>query len=190
MLGAFCLTEPHVGSEAGGPADERVRDDGADYVLNGVKQFITSGKNGDLAIVMAVTDKAAGKKASAPSSSRPPTPATRRAARGQSSASTPATPRRSCSRTVASCRRENLLGDEGQGLRSRSPASRAGGSASARQAIGMARGRRSEAALAYCQGAGRSGEPIFEHQALQFRARQRWRRIEVARQMVHHAARH
>ena len=61
QLGAFCLTEPHVGSEAGGLKTTAVRD-GDDYVLNGVKQFITSGKHGDLAIVMAVTDKAAGKK--------------------------------------------------------------------------------------------------------------------------------
>src|SRR3954447_24707799 len=61
MLGAFCLTEPHVGSEAGGLRTTAVRD-GDHYVLNGVKQFITSGKNGDVAIVMAVTDKAAGKK--------------------------------------------------------------------------------------------------------------------------------
>jgi butyryl-CoA dehydrogenase len=61
MLGAFCLTEPHVGSEAGGLKTTAVRD-GDHYMLNGVKQFITSGKNGDVAIVMAVTDKAAGKK--------------------------------------------------------------------------------------------------------------------------------
>src|SRR4051812_41125257 len=61
LLGAFCLTEPHVGSEAGGLRTTAVRD-GDGYVLNGVKQFITSGKNGDVAIVMAVTDKAAGKK--------------------------------------------------------------------------------------------------------------------------------
>src|SRR6187399_313043 len=61
LLGAFCLTEPHVGSEAGGLRTSAARD-GDHYILNGVKQFITSGKNGDVAIVMAVTDKAAGKK--------------------------------------------------------------------------------------------------------------------------------
>ncbi|MEO5845927.1 MAG: acyl-CoA dehydrogenase family protein, partial [Caldimonas sp.] len=61
MLGAFCLTEPHVGSQADGLTTNAVRN-GAEYVLNGVKQFITSGKNGDVAIVMAVTDKAAGKR--------------------------------------------------------------------------------------------------------------------------------
>ena len=57
MLGAFCLTEPHVGSEAGGLKTTALRD-GDDYVLNGVKQFITSGKNGDVAIVMAASDTA------------------------------------------------------------------------------------------------------------------------------------
>src|SRR4029450_10004562 len=61
MLGAFCLTEPHVGSQADGLKTTAVKD-GDHYVLNGVRQFITSGKNGDVAIVMAVTDKAAGKK--------------------------------------------------------------------------------------------------------------------------------
>ena len=61
MLGAFCLTEPHVGSEAGGLKTTALKE-GDHYVLNGVKQFITSGKNGDVAIVMAVTDKAAGKR--------------------------------------------------------------------------------------------------------------------------------
>ena len=61
MLGAFCLTEPHVGSDASALRTTAVRD-GGDYVINGVKQFITSGKNGDVAIVIAVTDKTAGKK--------------------------------------------------------------------------------------------------------------------------------
>ena len=61
MLGAFCLTEPHVGSDASALRTTATRD-GDHYVLNGVKQFITSGKNGQVAIVIAVTDKGAGKK--------------------------------------------------------------------------------------------------------------------------------
>jgi butyryl-CoA dehydrogenase len=60
-LGCFCLTEPHVGSDAGAIATRAERR-GDTYVLNGVKQFITTGKNADIAIVFAVTDKAAGKK--------------------------------------------------------------------------------------------------------------------------------
>src|SRR4051812_5055041 len=61
LLGVFCLTEPHVGSDASA-LRTTARRDGGEYVLNGVKQFITSGKNGHLAIVIAVTDKAGGKK--------------------------------------------------------------------------------------------------------------------------------
>jgi butyryl-CoA dehydrogenase len=61
MLGAFCLTEPHAGSDASA-ITTRAERTGEHYVLNGVKQFITSGKTADLAVVFAVTDKAAGKK--------------------------------------------------------------------------------------------------------------------------------
>src|SRR3954470_991897 len=61
MMGAFCLTEPHTGSDASA-ITTRAERDGDDYVLNGVKQFITSGKTADIAVVFAVTDKGAGKK--------------------------------------------------------------------------------------------------------------------------------
>ena len=61
MLGAFCLTEPHVGSDASA-LRTTARREGDEYVIDGVKQFITSGRNGQLAIVIAVTDRAAGKK--------------------------------------------------------------------------------------------------------------------------------
>src|SRR6185437_13477475 len=61
MLGAFCLTEPQAGSDASALRTSAVRERDS-YVIDGVKQFITSGKNGDVAIVLAVTDKAAGKR--------------------------------------------------------------------------------------------------------------------------------
>src|SRR5947207_13699040 len=61
MLGSFAPTEPQVGSDASAIATRAERKDGH-YVLNGVKQFITSGKNADIAVVFAVTDKAGGKK--------------------------------------------------------------------------------------------------------------------------------
>lgn len=61
-LGCFCLTEPHVGSDASAILCKAERD-GDHWVLNGVKQFITSGKNAQVALVFAVTDKQAGKKA-------------------------------------------------------------------------------------------------------------------------------
>src|SRR5215813_13392935 len=55
-LGAFCLTEPHAGSDAAA-ITTRAERSGGSYVLNGVKQFITSGKTADIAVVFAVTDK-------------------------------------------------------------------------------------------------------------------------------------
>ena len=60
-LGCFCLTEPQAGSDAGALECKAVRE-GDEWVLNGTKQFITTGKHAQVALVFAVTDKAAGKK--------------------------------------------------------------------------------------------------------------------------------
>ena len=115
MLGAFCLTEPHVGSEAGGLKTTAAKD-GDHYVLNGVKQFITSGKNGDVAIVMAVTDKAAGKKGISafivPTATPGYTVARIEDKMGQHASDTAQILFENCRVPAA-----NLLGDEGQGLK-------------------------------------------------------------------------
>ena len=185
MLGAFCLTEPHVGSEAGGLRTSAVRD-GADYVLNGVKQFITSGKNGDVAIVMAVTDKAAGKKGISafvvPTATPGYTVARLEEKLGQHASDTAQILFENC-RVPA----ENLLGEEGQGLKIALSGLEGGRIGIGAQSIGMARAA-FEAALAYAKERVAFGKPIFEHQALQFRLAEMATQIEVARQMVHHAA--
>jgi hypothetical protein len=185
MLGAFCLTEPHVGSEAGGLKTSATRD-GADYVLNGVKQFITSGKNGDLAIVMAVTDKAAGKKGISafvvPTSTPGYTVARLEDKLGQHASDTAQIVFENC-RVPA----ENLLGDEGQGLKIALSGLEGGRIGIGAQAVGMARAA-FDAALAYSKERVAFGKPIFEHQALQFRLAEMATKIEVARQMIHHAA--
>jgi butyryl-CoA dehydrogenase len=185
MLGAFCLTEPHVGSEAGGLRTSAVRD-GADYVLNGVKQFITSGKNGDLAIVMAVTDKAAGKKGISaflvPTTTPGYSVARLEEKLGQHASDTAQVLFENC-RVPA----ENLLGEEGQGLKIALSGLEGGRIGIGAQAIGMARAA-FDAALAYAKERVAFGKPIFEHQALQFRLAEMATKIEVARQMVHHAA--
>ena len=189
MLGAFCLTEPHVGSEAGGLKTTAVLSkdkDGSHYVLNGVKQFITSGKNGDVAIVMAVTDKAAGKKGISafivPTQTTGYTVARLEEKMGQHASDTAQILFENCRVPAA-----NLLGEEGMGLKIALSGLEGGRIGIASQALGMARAA-FEAALAYSKERTSFGQPIFQHQAVQFKLADMATQIEVARQMIHHAA--
>ncbi len=185
MLGAFCLTEPHVGSEAGGLKTSAVRD-GDHYVLNGVKQFITSGKNGDVAIVMAVTDKVAGKKGISafivPTDTPGYTVARLEEKMGQHASDTAQILFEDCRVPAA-----NLLGGEGMGLKIALSGLEGGRIGIASQAVGMARAA-FDAALAYSKERQAFGQPIFQHQAVQFKLAEMATQIEVARQMVRHAA--
>ncbi len=185
MLGAFCLTEPHVGSEAGGLKTTAVRD-GGDYVLNGVKQFITSGKNGDLAIVMAVTDKAAGKKGISAFVVPTATPGYEVARiedkLGQHASDTAQIRFENCRVPAA-----NRLGEEGQGLKIALSGLEGGRIGIASQAVGMARAA-FDAALAYSKDRQSFGQPIFNHQAVQFKLADMATQIEAARQLIWHAA--
>jgi butyryl-CoA dehydrogenase len=185
MLGAFCLTEPHVGSEAGGLKTTAARD-GDHYVLNGVKQFITSGKHGDVAIVMAVTDKVAGKKGISaflvPTGTPGYTVARLEEKMGQHSSDTAQILFENCRVPAA-----NRLGEEGMGLKIALSGLEGGRIGIAAQSLGMARAA-FEAALAYSKERVAFGQPIFNHQAVQFRLADMATQIEVARQMIHHAA--
>ncbi|MDZ7592207.1 MAG: acyl-CoA dehydrogenase family protein [Rubrivivax sp.] len=189
QLGAFCLTEPHVGSEAGGLKTTAVRvKDGDDdaYVLNGVKQFITSGKHGDVAIVMAVTDKAAGKKGISAFVVPTATPgyvvARLEDKMGQHASDTAQINFENCRVPAA-----NLLGDEGMGLKIALSGLEGGRIGIASQAVGMARAA-FEAALAYAKQRESFGQPIFNHQAVQFKLADMATQIEAARQLIWHAA--
>lgn len=185
MLGAFCLTEPHVGSEASG-LRTTARRDGDHYVLNGVKQFITSGKNADVAIVMAVTDREAGKRGISaflvPTSTPGYVVARLEEKTGQHASDTAQILFEDC-RVPASL----LLGDAGQGLKIALSGLEGGRIGIASQSVGMARAA-FEAALRYAKERVAFGQPIFEHQAVQFRLADMATRIEAARQMIHHAA--
>jgi len=185
MLGAFCLTEPHVGSQADGLKTTAVRD-GDHYLLNGVKQFITSGKNGDVAIVMAVTDKAAGKKGISaflvPTNSPGYLVARLEDKMGQHSSDTAQILFENCRVSAA-----NLIGEEGQGLKIALSGLEGGRIGIAAQSLGMARAA-FEVALAYSKERVAFGQPIFEHQAVQFRLAEMATQIEAARQLIHHAA--
>ncbi|MCA3240896.1 MAG: acyl-CoA dehydrogenase family protein [Rubrivivax sp.] len=185
MLGAFCLTEPHVGSEAGG-LRTTARREGDFYVLDGVKQFITSGKHGDVAIVMAVTDKAAGKKGISaflvPTATPGYTVARLEDKLGQHASDTAQIRFENCRIPAA-----NRLGDEGMGLKIALSGLEGGRIGIASQAVGMARAA-FEAALTYSNDRTSFGQPIFQHQAVQFKLADMATQIEVARQMIFHAA--
>ena len=187
LLGAFCLTEPHVGSEAGGlKTTATLSADGSHYAIDGVKQFITSGKNGDLAIVMAVTDKAAGKKGISafivPTATPGYTVARVEDKLGQHASDTAQIVFENCRVPVA-----QRIGDEGQGLKIALSGLEGGRIGIASQAVGMARAA-FEAALAYSKQRESFGQPIFQHQAVQFKLADMATQIEAARQLIHHAA--
>jgi alkylation response protein AidB-like acyl-CoA dehydrogenase len=185
MLGAFCLTEPHVGSQADGLKTTAVRDGDA-YVLNGVKQFITSGKNADVAIVMAVTDKAAGKKGISAFIVPTITPgyevARLEEKMGQHSSDTAQIRFENCRVPAA-----NLLAEEGMGLKIALSGLEGGRIGIAAQSLGMARAA-FEAALRYSKDRVAFDKPIFEHQSVQFKLADMATQIEAARQLIHHAA--
>jgi alkylation response protein AidB-like acyl-CoA dehydrogenase len=185
MLGAFCLTEPHVGSQADGLKTTAVRE-GDEYVLNGVKQFITSGKNGQLAIVMAVTDKAAGKKGISaflvPTNTPGYVVARVEDKMGQHASDTAQILFENC-RIPARYR----LGEEGQGLKIALSGLEGGRIGIASQCVGMARAA-FEAALTYARQRESFGQPLFNHQAVQFKLSDMATQIEAARQLIWHAA--
>ncbi len=185
MLGAFCLTEPQVGSDASA-LRTTARLDGDYWVLDGVKQFITSGANGDVAIVMAVTDREAGKRGISaflvPTDSAGYRVAHIEKKLGQHSSDTAQIALEGC-RVPA----QNLIGEPGQGYRIALSGLEGGRIGIASQAVGMARAA-FEAALRYAHEREAFGAAIFNHQAVQFRLADMATGLEAARQLILHAA--
>ncbi|MEY2781566.1 MAG: Acyl-CoA dehydrogenase [Pseudomonadota bacterium] len=185
LLGAFCLTEPHVGSDASALRTTAVKE-GNDYIINGVKQFITSGKHGDVAIVIAVTDKGAGKKGMSaflvPTSAQGYVVARLEDKLGQHSSDT-------AQINFDNCRipADNLIGQEGEGYKIALSALEGGRIGIAAQSIGMARSAL-DVALAYAKERTSFGTSIFNHQAVGFRLAECATRLEAARQLTWHAA--
>jgi butyryl-CoA dehydrogenase len=184
-LGCFCLTEPHTGSDAA-TIRTTARREGNEWVLNGVKQFITTGKEGQLAIVFAVTDKNAGKKGIScflvPTDAPGYLVARLEEKMGQHASDTAQILFENC-RVPA----ENLIGQEGEGYKIALSNLEAGRIGIAAQAVGMARAAL-EAAVSYAKEREAFGAPIVQHQAVLFRLADMATRIEAARQLVWHAA--
>ena len=185
MLGAFCLTEPQAGSDASA-LRTTARREGESYVIDGVKQFITSGKEADVAIVLAVTDKAAGKRGISAFIVPTATPgyivARLEDKLGQHSSDT-------AQIVFENCRipSDHRIGAEGEGYRIALSGLEGGRIGIAAQSVGMARAA-FDAALAYARERESFGQRTFDHQAVQFRFAEMATQLEAARQLVWHAS--
>ncbi|MDY0329315.1 MAG: acyl-CoA dehydrogenase family protein [Thiomonas sp.] len=185
MIGAFALTEPQAGSDASNLRTTSRRD-GDHYVLDGVKQFITSGRNGQVAIVLAATDRAAGKKGISAFIVPTDTPGyiveRIEDKTGQSASDTAQIRFDGCRVPV-----DNRIGAEGEGYKIALSGLEGGRIGIASQAVGMARAA-FEQALRYARERSAFGKPLFGHQAVQFRLADMAMQIEAARQLIWHAA--
>ncbi len=185
-IGCFCLTEPGAGSDAAAIKTRARRDGNSSYILSGAKQFITSGKNADVAIVFAVTDPEAGKKGISAFIVPTDTPgfvvAKVEEKLGQHASDT-------CALAFEEMRvpASQRLGEEGQGLKIALANLEGGRIGIAAQAVGMARAAH-DAALAYAKERVQFGKAIIEHQAVAFRLADMATTIEAAEQLVLHAA--
>ncbi len=185
MLGAFALTEPQAGSDASNLQTKAHRD-GDDYVINGVKQFITSGANADLVITFAMTDPAAGKRGMSaflvPTNSPGYQVGSVEKKMGQRASDT-------CQIVFDNCRvpSEALLGEEGEGYRIALGNLEGGRIGVASQAVGMARAAY-EQALAYANEREAFGSVIGQQQTIAFKLADMATRIDAARLLTHRAA--
>ncbi|CAK0746242.1 Acyl-CoA dehydrogenase [uncultured Gammaproteobacteria bacterium] len=184
-LGAFCLTEPQAGSDAAA-LKCRARKDGNDYVINGTKQFITTGKYAQVAIVFAVTDPTAGRKGISGFIVPTSTP-------GYNVTRVEHKMGQRCSDTVQisfeDCRvpAELMLGREGDGYKIALSNLEGGRIGIASQSVGMARAAL-EHAVTYAQERETFGTKIINHQAIAFRLADMATQVKAAEQLVLHAA--
>ncbi|MEM7226274.1 MAG: acyl-CoA dehydrogenase family protein [Pseudomonadota bacterium] len=186
MLGAFCLTEPQAGSDAAAiktKAEKR----GNHYVLNGTKQFITSGNAADLAIVFAVTDPTVGRKGISafivPTELEGFRVASVEHKLGQKASDT-------CQIVFEDLKLTPnlLLGEEGEGYKIALSNLEGGRIGIASQSVGMARAAL-EVALAYAKERQAFGKAIISQQAVAFRLADMATQIQAAELMTLEAAR-
>ncbi|MDB4987707.1 MAG: acyl-CoA dehydrogenase [Myxococcaceae bacterium] len=185
LLGAFCLTEPGAGSDAAALKTTATRTQHG-YLLEGTKQFVTSGKHADVALVFAVTDASAGKRGISAFIVPTDTPGYRVARLenklGQRASDTAQVVFESCEVPLS-----QRLGEAGEGYRIALSNLEGGRLGIAAQAVGMARASL-HAALQYARDRQTFGSALVEHQVIAFRLADMDMQVEVARQMVLHAA--
>jgi alkylation response protein AidB-like acyl-CoA dehydrogenase len=184
-LCAFCLTEPQGGSDLS-TLRTRARRTGDGYVIKGTKQFITSGKTADVAVVIAVTDPGAGTRGFSAFLVETNTPGYR-VGRVEKKMGLNASDTCEVFFEDMGVPHDALLGREGEGYRIALSNLEGGRIGIAATAVGMARSAL-ELAVAYARDRRAFGKPIVEHQGVAFRLADMATRLEAARQLVLHAA--
>jgi butyryl-CoA dehydrogenase len=185
MIGAFCLTEPQAGSDAAGIQTRAVRD-GAHYVLNGTKIWVSNGDISGAYVVFAKTDPAAGARG-VTAFLVEPSFAGFRVSRYEEKMGMHLSP--TVEIVFEDCRVpvRNLLGEEGQGLRIALEALDGGRIGIAAQSVGLAQGAL-EAATKYAKQRRAFGNPIADYQAIQWMLADMQTEIEAARMLTYQAA--
>ncbi|VWC50457.1 MULTISPECIES: acyl-CoA dehydrogenase family protein [Burkholderia] len=185
VIGAFCLTEPHAGSEANNLRTRAELRDGK-WVLNGAKQFVTNGQRAGVAIVFAMTDPEAGKRGISAFLVPTDTPGF---IVGKPEKKMGIRASDTCPITFENCAipEENLLGNRGEGLKIALSNLEGGRIGIAAQALGIARAA-FDKARRYAGERMQFGKPIAEHQAIQQKLADMAVQINAARLLVHHAA--
>ncbi|KKI83933.1 acyl-CoA dehydrogenase family protein [Burkholderia cenocepacia] len=185
VIGAFCLTEPHAGSEANNLRTRAELRDGQ-WVLNGAKQFVTNGQRAGVAIVFAMTDPEAGKRGISAFLVPTDTPGF---IVGKPEKKMGIRASDTCPITFENCAipEDNLLGNRGEGLKIALSNLEGGRIGIAAQALGIARAA-FDKARRYAGERVQFGKPIAEHQAIQQKLADMAVQINAARLLVHHAA--
>jgi alkylation response protein AidB-like acyl-CoA dehydrogenase/rubredoxin len=184
-LGAFGLTEPNAGSDAGGTETTAVFD-GKDYILNGEKIFITNADKADIYVIFAITTPGIGTKGISAfiveKGTKGFTFGDHYDKLGIRSSST-------AQLLFSDVRvpKENLLGKEGEGFRIAMATLDGGRIGIAAQALGIAQGAY-EAALDYCREREQFGKPIAAHQGISFKIAEMATKIRAARLLIYSSA--
>ena len=184
-IGAWSLTEPEAGSDAGGTRTTAKRD-GEHWIINGAKTFTTNGHYADVCVAMAVTDKSKNSHGISAFIVEKGTPGFRP---GKKENKLGLRASDTSEMILSDCRvpQENLLGAEGEGFIGSLKILDGGRISIAALALGMAQGAL-DAAVKYAKQRKQFGQAISEFQAIQFKLADMATQVEAARLLVYQAA--
>jgi alkylation response protein AidB-like acyl-CoA dehydrogenase len=184
-LGAWSLTEPEAGSDAGGTRTTAVRS-GNHWILNGAKTFTTNGHYADICVAMALTDKSKDSHGISAFILEKGTPGFH-PGKKENKLGMRASDTSEVIFTDCHVPAENLLGAEGEGFIGSLKILDGGRISIAALALGMAQGAL-EAATKYAKQRKQFGKAISEFQAIQFKLADMATEVEAARLLVYQAA--